>query len=158
MEKPSQHPCRSSQQCQLNTEDVFTIGDRTELLIDDMNCFYSGMSREFVPVCQQHDSDKNIFDDVNPGKCMINQKRVDAVYGPWTPEVIQTDTEWKRFDTKQLLVPSAHDGLPGQHNLMVIHSWLKVRSLTEETCQACTLYGRMGVGRNDKYKSAFKCH
>ena len=44
---------------------------------------------------------KDITDDDNPRNCLINQKRPDTAWGPWETRVLESGTEWKRFDWRK---------------------------------------------------------
>ena len=50
--------------CQLNSDDRFSKGVHFQY---DSNCVYTGMFREFIPVCKEKGQLKEITDDVNPG-------------------------------------------------------------------------------------------
>ena len=54
-----------------------------------VSCEYIGMTRDFVPKCEEKGEEKLITDDDSPGVCQINKKREDAEWGEWeAPEIV----------------------------------------------------------------------
>ena len=113
--------------CLLNSEDFYSAANSDKLVVRYPNCEYRGMKRDYVPNCYERGILKPITDDDNPGNCNINQKRIDALYGPWTRHINQTDTEWKVFDVREALIQSGdHACVYG--NTCWIQSWFKIGS------------------------------
>ncbi|XP_075254736.1 uncharacterized protein LOC142346117 [Convolutriloba macropyga] len=61
--------------CQLNKEDRFV--HKTQMNASE-RCFYAGMKQNDQPTCEQKGKYQPITDDITPGLCMINNKRVDV--------------------------------------------------------------------------------
>ena len=61
--------------CQLNREDIHV--NNTNLAFSE-SCVYVGMKRNDQPFCSEKGNLKSIRDDITPGDCEINKKRVDA--------------------------------------------------------------------------------
>ena len=111
--------------CQLNSEDVFSIGQNQTLLSATSNCANYGMKRSSFPVCNQKSIEQNIQDDDNPGFCRINEKRIDREWGPWVAEVVvETEREFKEIEKKQIVLDFAHGGKTGVDPTERIKKWL----------------------------------
>ena len=128
------HPkCRSftfckSLKCALNREDMFS-GDHMELLIDDGNCLYGGMLRESVPACYNGRDFKDIQDDIDPGACEINQKRIDAGMGDWLDmPIFREGSEYKKYQSRKITIFHGHGGfVPANITMQVrVVEWYKV--------------------------------
>ena len=103
------HPKR----CELNAEDIFSLGNKTEVLQADPYCDYHGMVQNFTPQCKEKDdtSLKDIQDDSNPGNCEINQKRVDDRFAaPEVKEVLRKN-EYQKYDFRDHVTVNAHGGI-----------------------------------------------
>ena len=59
----------------MNREDIYV--DNTELASSKF-CVYVGMKRNDQPFCSERGNQTSIWDDITPGDCEINKKRVDA--------------------------------------------------------------------------------
>ena len=121
--------CRSfnlcaSKRCEMNSDDEFSVG-LNFTMFNDSNCEYWAMSRDHSPECEERGETKDICDDLAPGECNINLKRVDAIFGPWNLKKDIGPLEVRTFKVRETLKPSAHGGLdlpPPIENVL----WLKV--------------------------------
>ena len=136
--KSSRHSCSkmstcrsfnflSSIICELNSEDVFSVQwNNSTPLIAFVSGEYSAMLRNHAPKCQQNGTLVDIQNDVNPGICSINNKRVDSQYGLWEMTKHRTTEEWKVYKERQLLLPSAHGGRNSPDGTEKILSWFTI--------------------------------
>ena len=117
----------SKMKCQLSSEDAFSIGvSFTSLMHNDPYCNYHGMLLDHVPKCNEGKITKNIQNDLYPGSCQINHKRVDEVLGPWQPmPKIHTEIEWRKYDMRKTLVQSAHGGIASNESTARNSEWFK---------------------------------
>ena len=106
----------SSRQCDLNFDDVFSIGGNQSLLISHPDCSYYGMSRNDLPECLDRGQNKDIQDDQDPGPCHVNKKRVDRHWGPWEVDtLIDVKGEFKEFRKRSIAIHFAHGGKLGSN-------------------------------------------
>ena len=77
--------------CELLSDDIFTHGTN---LTSEATCFYVGMKENTIPDCLEKSQLKNITDDLEPGFCRINSKRLDPEWGPWLPHHVENSTYW----------------------------------------------------------------
>ena len=113
--------------CELNSEDVFSVKwNNSTPMVTFASGEYSAMLQNHVPKCQQNGILVDIHNDVNPGKCYINNKRVDSQYGLWEMKKHHTDTDWKVYKERQLLLPSAHGGINSPDGTKKTLSWFKI--------------------------------
>ena len=103
--------------CDLNREDIYSTMEGATLLKKTLDCKYLGMRQNTKPFCMEMGSEKDIRDDLNPGKCKINNKRVDREWGEWEEIDFQNLTEWKRRIEKRLLLDVAHGGIESEQPL-----------------------------------------
>ena len=107
----------SSRQCDLNLDDVFSIGGNQSLLISHPDCSYYGMGRKDLPECLDRGQDKNIQDDQDPGPCHINKKRVDKHWGAWEVDtLIDEKGEFKESRKRSIAIDFAHGGKLGSNH------------------------------------------
>ena len=112
--------------CDLNSEDVFSIGRNFSLFEDSQACTYHGMKKNDIPFCQEGVEEKYVQDDENPGLCEINQKRVDLEWTSWRWEVvIDSQDEFKEMKRREKLVDFAHGGIAGTNETGPTKYWLK---------------------------------
>ena len=138
--------CRSfnfceSLKCELNREDLFS-GDFMDNWVDDRNCLYGGMLQESIPECYDGEEFKDIRDDLDPGECEINQKRIDAGMRALEdmPIILEkTNTEYKAYQTqsKETTQFHGHGGLnevaPANKTMQVkVLQWYKIGTLDRE--------------------------
>ena len=119
--------CRSfnfceSLKCELNREDLFS-GDFMDNWVDDRNCLYGGMLQESIPECYDGEDFKDIRDDLDPGKCEINQKRIDADMRaledmPTIQE--KTNVQYKLFQSKEGVQFYGHGGFAPANNTVLV--------------------------------------
>ena len=100
-----------SKLCELNSDDVYSIGQNQFLLQGDPKCVYNGMIKDSTPECLERGAPKDIQDDGDPGYCAINEKRVDQIWGPWKKETtVDTQDEYKEVLKKKMQMVPAHGG------------------------------------------------
>ena len=115
----------SSRQCDLNRDDVFSIGGNQSLLISHPDCSYYGMSRNDLPECLDRGQNKDIQDDKDPGPCHLNKKRVDRHWGPWEVDtLIDVKGEFKESRNRSIAIHLAHGGKLGS-NETNRNTWLR---------------------------------
>ena len=77
-------------------------------------CFCEILQKKIFFLCSQMVFVKNLklnwYSILTVGKCKINRKRVDRLFGEWKRKVIETHYEWKEFMEKTILVEAAHGG------------------------------------------------
>ena len=78
---------------------------------DDPKCKYVAMEKEEVPQCFEGETKIDIQEDLDNRRCRINNTRVDIIFGPWKTEpTIDTVFEWKKYQTRPVLLEAAHGG------------------------------------------------
>ena len=112
--------------CQLNGNDVYSIGVKNQHLLEDENdAIYYGMTREFVPTCQERGIQMNIADQ-NARICQIFRKSVDQEWSAWEFQTNTTGDEYFEYNWREVLVLFAHGGNPGEQNSRIIFERLKI--------------------------------
>ena len=113
--------------CELNSEDRFSTEQAEEILTDDVNCIYFGMQKTETPICIENGSPKDIRLDSTPGKCAINEKRVDVEWGQWSSQIdVNTTTELKLVETRNIMVESAHGGIKYNESKRIVYWFRRV--------------------------------
>ena len=112
----------SNQTCELNSEDIYSTQEGDELLLDDANCMYFGMSRGSAPVCSEKGQ---VVTSTNGGNLEYNivAKQVDREWSSWEEQVTEIDstTELKIVQKRFIILEAAHGGNKGLLSLLVFH-------------------------------------
>ena len=127
--------------CELNGVDVFSTIEGEKLLVNATGCKYIGIRKTERPLCEEKGIQKSIQDDVTPGICQINKKRVDRQWGPWEVLDFDTSSGWGIVEEKRLLLEAAHGGIVSHRPqgktiqeyvfVYTLYSWLSAR----DNCQ-----------------------
>ena len=117
--------CRS-QICELNSDDVFSIGADQFRMEHSRDCFYQGMLRNDMPNCMESRAGtvKDIRDNY-PGYCQINQKRVDRKWSSWERIKVDNSTDYIISDRREMIKDYAHGGEVGSDDKKRVHQWLR---------------------------------
>ena len=116
--------CRSfnfcgRENCQLNSDDLFSIGKNETFLDEDLNCDFWAMKRDDLPECMEMEVLKNVRNDLSPGLCEINYKRVD---GKFNYKKVQSSTVFRVYKVEEGSILHAHGGFEAQEE----ETWLEI--------------------------------
>ena len=106
-------------------KDVFSTGSRDGILEDDESCSYFGMKKQAVPLCQSEEEMADIRNESTSGVCRISRKRIDQEWTQWQIiDVIDTGTEWKSVNRRDLITEAAHGGYTGETESEQVVWWV----------------------------------
>ena len=113
--------------CELNSEDVYSTITSSNLLSTDPDCVYFGLKKEDQPFCVE----KGVFvtSQIFDGICEINGKRVNKEWGSWEREFVDSATDWKKFDRREVVLEAAHGGDSGIGGNERVIEWIRCRDL-----------------------------
>ena len=112
----------SDQTCELNSEDIYSTQEGDELLLDDANCMYFGMSRRSAPVCFENGQVVTSTNGRNL-ECNIVAKQVDREWSSWGEQITEIDStaELKIVQKRFIILEAAHGGNKGLASLLIFH-------------------------------------
>ena len=109
--------------CEKNSDDVYSTTAGVANLVDNLGCNYFGMTKKDGPDCRKNGQfvDSNTLND----KCKISTKRINREWGPWETAIMDTATDFRKYEIRKLVIDDAHGGDPGNLESERVFEWMK---------------------------------